>query len=125
LTVSSVRVKDGGFVAKQIVDANEITPGSAGQSLLVWWINTHGRFVSSIRGTAYGLLQNLVVVHQSNFKTVTVKSIRLGSSTYSKFGQVPDISAPPKRKTVILVPCKNGDTSDIDGNVYMCGTFGT
>jgi hypothetical protein len=123
--VDSVRRERGGFIAEQIVDANVVSPGSAGQSLIVWTVDTRGGFVVSCKGTAYGLFQILLTEPKVVAKAVTAKSLPLGSATYSKIGIVPRITAPPKRDTVKLVPCRNGNMSDYGSSGYVCGTFGT
>jgi hypothetical protein len=125
LNLTSVRRVSGGFVAKQIVPAADISPGTPGQALIFWSVKTHGGFVTNYRGTAHGLLQSHVVVRKTHLEAVIVKSIHLEPGTYSKFGLVPQIVAPPKNKTVKLVPCKNGDTSDYGNAGYTCGSFGT
>jgi hypothetical protein len=125
LNLNSVREVSGGFIVKQIVPANDVAPGTAGQAFIVWFVMVRGGHVISCHGTAHGILQTYALVHKTQLKAVTVKSLNLGTETYSKFGFIPRIVAPPKRRTVKLVPCKNGDKADFGSNSYVCGTFGT
>jgi hypothetical protein len=126
IRLKSVKRVAGGFVARQVVSAAHISPGAPGQALIFWSVGTRNGFVVGFNQTAHGIFPSYAFVKKTHrFSPVTVKVLRSEPVTYSSIGKIAKIVAPPKDKTVQLIPCKNGDTADYGIDGYVCGTLGT
>lgn len=113
MSISSVTASGSTFVAKEVVGANEVLPGTPGQSLVVVSANTHDGYVVSLRATSYGIFRSPVSTnHGLTARTLT--QIHGVQSNFSKIGLVPSIPTPPETKTVNLIPCPKGGAANIN-----------
>ena len=100
-----------------VVSANEVLPGTPGQSLVVVSANTHDGYVVSLRATSYGIFRSPVSTnHGLTARTLT--QIHGVQSNFSKIGLVPSIPTPPETQTVNLIPCPKGGAANIN-NKYV------
>ena len=119
MSVSSVVESGSTFVAKEVVNANEVLPGTPGQSLDVVSANAHDGYVVSLRVTSYGMFQSPVFTHGGERSRILTQ-IHGVQTSFSKFGQVPSISTPPETETVNLIPCPKG-LGAISNNKFVVG----
>jgi hypothetical protein len=107
------------FDVQQVVPAATLVPGDSGQLLIIWSVTTQGGYVERIGGRVHGILPSYFAVgHRSAF----VRSAPMARTWYSRIDRVAPITAPPKNKTVKLVPFAN-PSQFIDGSEYTCGMF--
>ena len=114
----SITKKGAAFIAKEVVDAGSIFPGTAGQVLLIATIRVRGGLIVCVRVFGYGYLPWLKNESGGTVKAVTVRAALLSTTRYSKFGRIKPIVAPPKRETVKLVPCTTGSEITIASTRY-------
>ena len=119
MSVTSVTASGSTFVAKEVVGANEVLPGTPGQSLVVVSANTHDGFVVSLRAIFYGIFRSPVFTH-GGLRARSLTLIHGVQSNFSKFGLVPSIPTPPETKTVNLIPCPKGEAA-ISNNRFVVG----
>jgi hypothetical protein len=119
MAFSSVIENGSTFVAKEVVDANEVLPGTPGQSLVVVTVNTHDGYVVSLRATYYGIFRYPIFTHD-DVRAQTLTLIHGVQGNFSRFGLVSPISHPPETKTVNLIPCPKGENA-ISSNKYVVG----
>jgi hypothetical protein len=124
--LKGVKRTAGGFIARQVVAAATFSPGSDGQALVLWTVGIRNGFVVSFNETVHGIFSSYEYAKATPFfSPMTVKELRSEPGTFSRFGKIPQITAPPKSKTVKLIACKNGDSAYFGFDRYVCGTFGT
>ena len=82
--VQDVHEHGGQYTVDEVVPAGEVSPGTAGQSLLMWSIKIHSGYVTSIRGSAYGLLHSYVLVRKFHLEPIAEKSLTLSEETFSR-----------------------------------------
>jgi hypothetical protein len=118
-TQSVFRTGDG-YKAEDVVDADAISPGTAGQALIIDNVIVRNGFISRIHAEAYAPISSLKNNPGGTIGTVVLKS-EVVEITYSEFGHVRPISAPKKNHFVTLARCTSGGTgiTEID-NVAMC-----
>lgn len=124
LKLQSVSRSGTTFFAQQVVPANLVSPGNAGQALLRFTITTSRGFVVAERSTAYGQLSTYLLRKGKPPTAISTSRITLESVSYSNIGSVLRITPPPRSKTVKLVPCRNPNAV-VFGAKYVCGLDGT
>jgi hypothetical protein len=108
------------FTVQQVTSESKLLPQLAGQVLIEWTVTLRGGYVRHVRGVAHGILPSyLSPRHRS---APSVPSITLLPDTYTDFDDVQPINAPPKDKTVKMVPCADPSASITRNSKYVCGT---
>jgi hypothetical protein len=104
LRLTSVTRHAGVFTAFQVVPADEVEPGLAGQVLIVFTSHTSGGYITSVRTVFHGFLPTLANLRGGRIKYFTTTKLSGGIERYSKFGQIPPITA-PRSNIIQLRPC--------------------
>ena len=107
VTASSIVLRSGSYEVKEVVPIGEIEPDHAGQLLIEATVRPLDGRVATISVVAFGLEPKL---------TWTIR--------YSAYGSSPSIIAPPRNRTVRLIPCRDGATEESGPAGYECGLLG-
>jgi hypothetical protein len=109
------------FTVQQVTPASRLFPLLAGQVLIDWTVTVRGGYVRHVHGVAHGILPSYM---SPRHRTATsAPSIPLLPDSYTDFGDVKPINAPPKDKTVKMVACADPSASITRGSKYVCGTY--
>jgi hypothetical protein len=121
LTAVSVTRAGDHFTAQEVVSANSVEPGNAGQILITYVIYVNDDYVTSVTPTYHGWFVipssglTLSDNHVATYQNMTI--------TYGNFGNVAPIAPPPALETVVLEPCSGPHSFSI-GNKRLCAPAG-
>lgn len=116
----SVTKTGGTFNVVQVIPAAKLVPDCAGQFLIRWTVSIRGAYVRVVKGRVFGILPSYFVSGNRSSSSRSFSAVRI---SFSDIDNVAPIVAPPKAKTVTLVPCPI-PTQFIEGSsTYTCGTF--
>ncbi len=75
LGISAVKKVPGGFIATQVVAADQVSPNTPGQALVSYIVRTQSDFVVSVRPEAHGLLLDYAPAPHGTFHIFTTRSL--------------------------------------------------
>lgn len=108
-----------GYKVEVVVEANDVSPGTAGQALIIGDVAVRNGFISSVRSKAYAPITSLKNNPNGTVSRVVLKSEIVATATYSDFGHI-RIAAPKRNRVVRLIRCTSGTgVTEID-NELMC-----
>lgn len=111
LNQTSVTLHGRIFTVREVVAAEEVDPLLTGQVLIVTTVKVRNGYVVRIHPVFHVLLPGR---HESTVKRVSGRTV-----TYSKFGDVPSITA-PHGNIIRLHPCPDGSVMNVSGS-HVCG----
>jgi hypothetical protein len=117
LTALSVTRSGDHFTAQQVVSANSVEPGNAGQILITYVIYVNDDYVTSVTPTYHGWF--VIPSPGASVDDNHVATYRNSTITYGNFGHVAPITPPSALETVVLEPC-SGPRSFPFGNKRLC-----
>jgi len=117
----SVTEQGNTFKVQQVTSASVLLPWLAGQILIEWSVSVRGDYVRQVLGVAHGILPSYLSARHR--PAPSIRSIAILPASYSEFGDVKPIDAPPKYKTVKIVACAIPSEFITRSNKYICGTF--
>jgi hypothetical protein len=116
---TSVTKREGVFTVREVVPAEEVDPLLTGQVLVLTTVQVRDEYVISIHPVFHAFLPSLANLPGGRVKSITVKRVSGQTETYSKFGNVPPITA-PHGNVIRLHPCPDGAVMNLYGS-HVCG----
>lgn len=119
---SVVRQGDN-FVVRQVVAANYISTGNPGQILITYMVYVNGDYVTGVSPLLQGWVTIPVGGSAQHPQWWRVSKFRSPESTFSNYGLVAPITAPPASQTVSLSLCGQSYRFVQQGH-QVCSVFG-
>ena len=115
----SVTLHGGVFTVREVVPAENVDALLTGQVLVATTVHVDNGYVVSVHSEFYGFLPTFKNLPGGRIKSITARRLAGETVTYSKFGEVPSISA-PRRNVIRLHPCPDGAVMSESGS-HVCG----
>ena len=105
LTSNSVIREGNNFIMKQVVSADSVSPGNPGQVLVTYMVYVNDDYVTAIQTHVEGWWSIPYARTHGILRFRRVDTYTASQVTYSSFGQIAPITAPPAARTVQLTSC--------------------
>jgi hypothetical protein len=105
LTSNSVIREGNNFVVKQVVSADSVSPGNPGQVLVTYMVYVNDDYVTAIQTRLEGWWSIPYARINGILRFRRVDTFTASQVTYSSFGQIAPITAPPADRTLQLTLC--------------------
>jgi hypothetical protein len=115
----SVTKNRGVFTVREVVPAENVDALLTGQVLVVTAVHVDNGHVVNVHSVFYGFLPSFKNLPGGRIRSITARRLAGETVTYSKFGNVPSISA-PRRNVIRLHPCPDGAVMSESGS-HVCG----
>jgi len=123
VNLKSVVRSGNNFIVRQVVPADSVSPGNPGQVLVTSTVYVNDDYVTSIKAQLSGWFSYPFAGTVSHPQYKRVDQLSAAPVTYSNFGHVAAITAPPAAKTVPLVVCGQGYRV-VQAGHQVCSIFG-
>lgn len=123
LKIKAVVADGSNFIVQQVLPADVVSPGNPGQVLVTSTVAVSGGYVSSITAHVSGWFSYPYAGSASHPRYRRVDTLDAQAVTYSNFGAVAPISAPPASATVALRTCDQG-FEFIESGRHVCSVVG-
>ena len=121
--LTSVSRAGNNFIVRQVLAADTVSPGNPGQVLVTSTVYVADDYVTSIKAELTGWFSYPYAGTVSNPLMRRVDHLTVAPVTYSNFGHLSAITAPPAAKTVTLVVCGQGYRV-VQSGQQVCSIFG-
>ncbi|MDH2902768.1 MAG: hypothetical protein PXZ08_02295 [Actinomycetota bacterium] len=113
-----------GYIVKQVVPADYISSGNPGQLLITYTLTVAGGYVTGVTALLHGWV-TIPVQNQAGHLTWTrVNGYQSPESTYTDYGTVARIVAPPSAQTSPLTLCSDGTYALVHQGHGVCSIYG-
>ena len=111
------------FIVQQVLPADVVAPGNPGQVLVTSTVVVSGGYVTSIASNVSGWFSYPYAGTASHPRYKRVDTLTPNPVTFTNFGAVAPITAPPASQTVPLHPCGQG-YQFVESGQHVCSVVG-
>ncbi len=112
------------FIVKQVVPADFISSGNPGQLLITYTVTVANDYVSGVAALLDGWVTIPTQNQAGHLTWSRVDGYQSPESTYTNYGRVPPIIAPPAAQTAPLSTCTNGSYQVVQQGHLVCSIYG-
>ena len=120
---SVVRSGDN-FIVRQVLPADFISQGNPGQVLVTYTVYVADDYVTGVSPRLQGWISVPTSGRPGHFNFVRVNDYRSPETTYSNYGNVAAITAPPLAQTTPMATCADGGYEVVHNGRHVCSIFG-